>query len=246
MEWAHYWKEYRHAEAEGLHRLALEIATELSDSVPALSDRDRTWVLEVLATESPEKDFVAEVLLCARTIPDSLVDPLLESALNSPQPRTARALVEVCVRRAGSRGVLERLLERMQKGSSAQRAGAIDALDWARPQLEHAGGADDGDLWATAQKRMLDEFLVAEDEAVQSSILRALDTEAAAADPQIRESLDRVVEAARKHPSAYIRRRVEILLGRARLVKVPGPESRPSGPAQPRADLVGDDHNDPQ
>jgi len=159
----------------------------------ALKDVQRRW-------------FAAEIM-GGLALPPRLFEPLLAAAILERNPSANRYLVEPCVKAAGARRVLERLLSYLETGSVVEKAGAASALYWVRIQPgEHT------ELVQRIRRQMLREFIVSGDLEVQRRILPMLMLPDILQTPDAEDARE-VIRIARNHADGYIRHRVEVQLG---------------------------------
>lgn len=107
-------------------------------AVQELSTEDVVWLAS--AIEDPGRRwFAAFALGRSEAVPETLWEPLLDAAIDEPDPSFNRAFVEPCVASAGYRWVLEKLLDVIGKGTNVRKRGAFNAWYWAAPGLTFRG-----------------------------------------------------------------------------------------------------------
>ena len=178
---------------------------------------DAAWRWFAAALADPEREWFAVHVLARCTVPRRLFEPLLRAGVLEPNPDLNRRFVEPCVRSQGVRRTLERLLEYLETGADAEKAGAVNALYWVRASDWRSGETDEepAELRAALRHRLLREFVANDDVSVRRCILPALSLDPTKYPPDLRPLVPQAVAIARSHPDEYIRHRIEIQLGAA-------------------------------
>ena len=169
---------------------------------------DWKWLAESL-TDCYRKWFVASVFKF-QPVPKRLFGTMLRDGVLERDPSFNRVFIEPCVRSLGGRRVLEGLLQYLEDGTNAEKAGAVSALYWdqGNPRRE-----DLTDLRKRLKCKMLQEFVGNPDLSVRRRIIPMLRLEPKAYTEELRSLIPKAIEIARSHPDEYIRHRVEVQLG---------------------------------
>lgn len=193
----------------------------LGQMAARLPDRgaELAWFLDGLSDE--RRWFVAALCKRARRVSSALWAPMIRTAVDTRNPSTNRAFVEPCAIARGGGGVVEELLVYLQTGNDEERTGAANALYWAMPFARP--DADLATLKARVRRVLLEAFLSTTFLPLKRSALALLDMTSAPADAEQAARLQAVLEQARAHEDAFLRNRVEMKDGRARLI-APLPE----------------------
>ncbi len=107
-------------------------------AVRELSTGDVVWLVSAIG-DPGRKWFAAFALGRSGAVPEPLWEPLLDAAVDEPDPSFNRAFVEPCLASAGARWVMERLLGIIEHGSNVRKRGAFNAWYWAAPGLSFIG-----------------------------------------------------------------------------------------------------------
>lgn len=189
--------------------------------VSGLSDKTLKWFVADIFEKSP--------------VPKRLVHELVRAAINEPNPSLNRRFIAPCIASFGHRKVNELLLDIVERGSNIKIAGAVAALYWANMQLQFIGDVPEytlehateesraaylelNDVWERKRQLFFDTFINNEDIDVRRQILPSLKLQ-----NQDDDAVQKVMQIAHQHPDEYIRRRVEVKLGKEHLVR-PIPE----------------------
>lgn len=163
------------------------------------------------------------LLFSTRLAEPGWFEALLRAAIHDPNPSGNRTFVEPMLAAYGRRRVQGALIERLQQGSSAQRAGAARAWYWAdalsgpngdytaqplRP--DYAPCPDLGMSWRQTALRV---FVTDGDLDVRRNVLPGLPLAAAAYPDELHPLVHEAIRIARTSPDEYLRHRVEHQVG---------------------------------
>ncbi len=162
----------------------------------SLHDEERKW-------------FTAAVFK-AQPVPKELADRMLRAGVLEKNPSFNRSFVEPCVKSFGATRVLCALLEYLQSGTDAEKAGAASALYWVPRQ---PGIDPDAELRQKIRCQMLREFVNNDDLEVRRRIIPMLVLDESKYPEDVRPFAAKAIVIARAHPDQYIRHRVEVQLG---------------------------------
>ncbi len=124
--------------AQAWEKESPDLIRDTAIALQELSTSDVVWLAS--AIEDPgRKWFAAFALGRTRAVPEALWEPLLDAAVDEPDPSFNRAFVEPCLDSAGARWVMERLLGIIEHGSNVRKRGAFNAWYWAAPGLSFIG-----------------------------------------------------------------------------------------------------------
>ncbi|MEV0457982.1 hypothetical protein [Catellatospora methionotrophica] len=158
-------------------------------------------------------------MLAARPAEPEWFEALLRAAIHDPSPSANRMFVEPMLAAYGRRRVQRSLIERVEHGTSRQRAGAADAWYWARvltapddhytalPARPDYGPCPDLAIgWRHAALRA---FVADADLGARRSILPSLPLAVAAYPAELHPMVDEAIRIARTSPDEYLRHRVD-------------------------------------
>ena len=236
MTWDEYCERYLTERKTNLEYLWKEI----SPCVYHLSNENIQWLIQALEDEQ-RKWFVAFVVKKAggglpKRLKRVLFFPLIRAAVYERNPTLNRYFVEPCVAVFGYRQVIEALLDLVEHGSNFEKAGAVNALYWARfrfsfiknaPKytLEYATPGSKSAYEALADLRLrkqclfLREFVSNPNLDVCRRIIPDLVLNPSCYADELKPLVLNAIEIARTHSDDYIRHRVEVQLGTERLLK---------------------------
>ncbi|MCX5231188.1 hypothetical protein [Streptomyces sp. NBC_00233] len=179
---------------------------------------------------------VRKPLLGRASLPEEWFVPLMAAAVYDPDPGFCRWFVEPAVYAFGRRRVMAALVDYLQVGTDAERAGAVRAWYSAHVPLRAdrspaygPGGVRDPALdeaqdikaaWLEASLRV---FAEATDLRMRHRVLLSLPTSRAAYPPHLHELLESTLASARVHPDPHIHR-----WATAADTRKPEPDSYPS------------------
>ncbi|MFI9726261.1 hypothetical protein [Streptomyces sp. NPDC052092] len=162
---------------------------------------------------------VRKPLLGRASLPDECFIPLMAAAVHDPDPSFCRWFVEPAVYAFGRRRVMAALVDYVQAGTDAERAGAVRAWYSAHAPLRAdrspaygPGGVRDPapdesqDIKAAWLEASLRVFASATDLRMRHRVLLDLPTSRAAYPPHLHEPLESTLASARVHPDPHIRR----------------------------------------
>jgi hypothetical protein len=244
MTWDEYCERYLTERKTNLEYLWKEI----SPCVYHLSNEDIQWLIQALEDEQRQW-FVAFIVKKAsgglpKRLKRVLFSPLIRAAVYERNPSLNRYFVEPCVAVFGYRQVNEALLDLVEQGSNFEKAGAVNALYWARfrfsfiksaPEytLEYATPESKAAYEALADIRLrkqclfLREFVSNPNLDVRRSIISNLVLNPSCYADELKPLVLNAIEIARVHSDDYIRHRVEVQLGTKCLLK-PLPHREPN------------------
>jgi hypothetical protein len=185
-------------------------------------------------------------------VPEGLFQPMMRAAVYEVNPSANRYFVEPCIRTYGHRRVNEALLAFVEEGSDIEKAGAVNALYWARLGLTFRGRPPAytreyatpesvaahhalADVWARRDRLFLAEFVANPDLDVRRSIIPHLELEPSHYPNDLQPLVAQAIEIAQHHEDDYIRHRVQVQLGQERLLR-PLPHREREGNRQPPFD----------
>jgi hypothetical protein len=166
----------------------------------------------------------------------ALFRPMLDAAINEIDPSSNRWFVEPCITAFGCRRVNEYLLDVVANGTDYQKAGAVNALQWASAPLELPGNARSfefenatpesraehealRDVWQRRRELLLETFVSNQNVDLRRSIICKLDLNPAHYREHLRPAVTQAIEIARGSDDDYIRHRVEVQLGNEMLLR---------------------------
>jgi len=158
----------------------------------------------------------------AANLPEQSFAALLKTAVHDPDPSFNRQFIEPARDRFGLLRVRTALLEYLQLGTNAQRAGAARAWYWARfstkqfSEQQETGQPESGDSQTVLtewNETALREFVTNEDLDVRRCILPGLRLNRSAYPPDLHPLVTTAISIARSHPDDYIRHRIEHQVG---------------------------------
>ena len=209
---------------------------EISPHVYHPSHEDIQWLIQALEDEQ-RKWFVAFIVKkLAGELPKQLkrvlFSPLIRAAVYERNPSLNRRFVEPSVAVFGHRQVNEALLDLVEQGSSFEKAGAVNALYWARPRLSfikesQAAYEALADLRLRQRCLFLREFVSNPNLDVRRSIIPHLVLDPSCYADELQPLVLKAIEIATTHSDDYIRHRLEVQLGREHLLK-PLPHQEPN------------------
>lgn len=205
------------------------------DHLDSVSSKDIKW-LEQALTDEQRKWFVAFVLSVVPNFPQALFMPMMRAAVYERNPSANRDFVEPCINAFGYRKVNEALLTFIKSGSNFEKAGACNALYWARVPLEFRGTVLNFDIEnATPESRdayneindirlqiqylFLQEFITNTDLDVRRSIVASLNLDPDLYPDELKPLINQAIQIARSHSDEYIRHRIEVQIGEEKLLK---------------------------
>lgn len=215
-----------------------KLPAEARERFGAPDEADLGWFLAALG-DVERKWLVARLALDADTIPDSLLEPLLDAGIDEPDPSFNRQFIDPCMRVFGARRVNEHLLDVWETGDDLRKAGAIRALYWAQVSLTFKGDAPEyslehatpesreeflslTDIWLRKHDLNLKTFVFNEDLDVRRSVIPHLDLDPDNYAEADRPLVEQAIRIARESADEYIRHRVEVQLGNEdRLMPIP-------------------------
>ena len=145
-------------------------------------------------------------------VPKRAFKALLDAGIHERDPSFNRTFIEPLTRAYGWR-VVRALTEVLEKGSAEDKAGAANALYWARG-FAHEVDPDKGSATRDVQRHaLLRQFVECEDLHVRRAILGKLSLEAAHYPSDMHPLITRAIEIARTSGDDYLKHRIEIQLG---------------------------------
>jgi hypothetical protein len=203
-----------------------------ADLIERLSDmhsEDVRWIRDALEDQT-RKWFVASVFTyLPLLVHEDLFLPMIRAAIYEIDPSFNQYFVKPCIRTYGHRRVNEALLEFFEKGSDFEKAGAANALYWARLGFAFQGrvpaytreyatpesvAAYDAlaDIWVRRGCLFLETFVENQDLHVRRSIIPALRLDVSHYPDELGPLVATAIHIARNHEDEYIRHRVEVQL----------------------------------
>jgi hypothetical protein len=190
------------------------------------TDADVAWLVDALAGAASRYDVFEQ----STALAEVFFVPLLDAAIDEVDPSYNRYFVEPCVNTFGPRRVNEYLLGVVESGTDFRKAGAVNAMYWARAALAFLPGAPSFRIeHATPESRALYEslrdvrerqrclfletFVANPATDVRRSIIPSLDLDPDAYPEGHRSLVAKAIDIARRHDDEYIRNRVEVQLG---------------------------------
>jgi hypothetical protein len=197
------------------------------------SPDDVSWLTRALALPQ-HKWFVVGLLEAATSLADVLFGPIMDAGIAEVNPSLNRYFIEPCVRVFGERRVNEYLLDALENGPDSSKAGAVNAMYWARVPVTFPGGPADspgssvsgsstrcdgdlGALWERARRLYLRTFVSNPHVDVRRSLIAHLNLDESAYDPDDRPLVSQAIGIARAHWDPYIRNRLAVQLGESQL-----------------------------
>ena len=203
---------------------------ELSQRFTVVNADDVEWFKQALEHDA-KKRFVAFVFSRMKIpLPEELYEFMLRAAIYEINPSYNRWFVEPCIEAFGLRSVNNSLLEVVKNGDNFEKAGAVNALYWARLGLafrsippaytkEYAlpesvqAYEELADVWMYRDCLLLKEFVNNPDLEVRQNIISHLKLDDAAYFPEdIRPLVKEAIKIAENHEDEYIRHRVAVQL----------------------------------
>ena len=146
-----------------------------------------------------------------------MLKQMLLAAVLEKDPSYNRDFIQPCVQSFGPETVRIQLLEYLESGSDAEKAGAASALYWVR-----GDGDSTSEVWQRICCQMLREFVHNPNLEVRRRIIPMLDLKFRKYPRDLRPLTKQAIDIARSHSDEYIRHRVEIQLGgRGPLLPIP-------------------------
>lgn len=182
--------------------------------------------LTTLLDDARSRHAVKSLVVAARCVPEPLLRPMLLAAAQTLNLSFNRDFVQPCTVAFGRRRVVATLLDIAVHGSNPIKAGAVNALYWAWQTCESVSGADARDAGPAGQpdepiEDLREEFLtwavrefVANDDIEVRRSLASTLAPARSYEPGL---ADRAIAIGRAHDDHYIRQRVAVDCGEARL-----------------------------
>ncbi len=197
---------------------------------------DWQWLTEALACDE-RKWFVAEIFQ-GYPVPKRLQAPLLRAAVHERNPSMNKKFIAPCIDSFWFRPVVQWLLDIVDNGTNAEKAGAIAALYWTQmpeecPPDRLATALAPGyierwkcepydtmkDLWQRQRETYLKVFIANEDVSVRREVISFLKLDESLYPDPLKPLVKQAIEIARSHPDDYIRHRVEVQLGEEHLLR---------------------------
>lgn len=100
--------------------------------------------LKQLLKQDESKWFVAELLESLESFPEALLEPMLEAAVNEPDPSFNKIFVQPCRRVLGFEATEILLLRWFREGDCARKISIIKAFYWNRPTVFSWNDTQDG------------------------------------------------------------------------------------------------------
>lgn len=202
-------------------------------SYDAATDKDIDWFAKALE-DHKRKWFAASVVTLAiwklnKAFPEALFNPMIRAAIYEQNPSLNRFFVE-CLSKLGKRRINESLLDFVEFGTNAEKAGAANALYWAQVDLTYEGNVPDFtkenattesqalydqfvDIRQRKRELFLKEFVKNLDGNVRRSIISGLNLDEKLYSEELKPLISEAIQIARTHPDEYIRHRIEVQLG---------------------------------
>jgi hypothetical protein len=188
-------------------------ATTLPETI---SSEHISWLISAL-TDPDRKWFAAFAINRALSMPEELLMPMLQAAVNEHDPSFNRAFILPCLRFFGHHHVNEILLDVLQHEDNEAKLGAINAMYWARGIPALYGKIDsDGQfvpipdssiprdtpqyIWEKRRRIMLEEFLRNQDTEVRHRLMGLLNLDMEGYSGELQTMLREVVDLARTDP----------------------------------------------
>jgi hypothetical protein len=203
---------------------------ELTQRFTPLQTADIQWCKRALEDDIKNK-FVAHVFFHSDiALPEELYEPMLRAAVYEINPSYNQYFVEPCLEAFGLRRVNNSLLEVVRNGDNFEKAGAVNALYWARLGLEFQGippaftkeyalpesvraYEELADVWIERDCLFLKEFVNNPDISVRQSLIRHLKLDDPSYYPEdIRPLVNEAIRIAETHEDEFIRHRLETKL----------------------------------
>jgi hypothetical protein len=234
MSWGEFFDAYQSARRAGDRQATEQVVKDARRLLAQASAED--WNLLEAALHNQERKWLVAGVFSKAPVPKRLFKAMLRAAVYEVNPSFNRSFVEPCIAAFGHRAVNETLLDYVEKGSDFEKAGAVNALDWAGMSLRFGGDTREytldnatpesraaylelKDVWLRKRCLFLREFVSNENVDVRRSIIPSLALEEAAYPDALKPLVAQAVEIARNHDDDYIRHRVEVQLGKERLLK---------------------------
>ena len=195
-----------------------------------IQDDDILWFKTILKADAKKKFALFIFYELKVPLPKELYESMLRAAIYEINPSENKFFIIPCIKASGCRRVNETLLEYVEKGNNFEKAGAVNALYWAIPQVKYRGRPptyskeyatqasikeleEFRDVWMKRKRLLLEEFINNTDVSVRRSIIPHLELIDPFSYPEdIRPLVDEAIKIARNHEDEYIRQRVEIQL----------------------------------
>jgi len=231
-----YWKIYSIAFEEGISLKELKkrisefnenYAVSLKKKLQPINSEDTIWLQSALSDEK-KKRFALHIFYSLNfPLPKKLYKAMIRAAVYEIDPSENQFYVKPCVKAYGFYVVRQSLLEYVKNGNNFEKAGAVNALYWAIPEIVYKNGEYSRNYtlpkssspaekiiesWQIEKQQLLEEFVTNEDVFVRRSIIAQLNLKNRTYDSEeITSLVHKVIEIARNHPDEYIRNRLEIV-----------------------------------
>ena len=161
------------------------------------------WFSEMLS--HPQKKWFVLDLFSAAYLPKVLLKDMLMAGILEQNPSANRGFIEICIREAGLKFVLRRLLHHIKHGNNREKAGAIQARYWA---THNRLNEDVDDLKMEFKKLILHEFITNENLSIRMNVVPFLEPDAYPT--SLHEKFLEAATIARTHENEYIRHRISM------------------------------------
>ena len=217
MDWEeHYrlWSEAFQADHEGE---ADELLHAAGERAAQNSPEDWQWLRAAL--DDPQKKWFVANVFRFQPVPERMFVPMLRTAVYERNPSLNRDFIEPCMRSFGARQVNGELLQYLESGTDAEKAGAATAFYWALLYFSEFPATDTGHIRELRELRdrircqMLREFVNNENLDVRRRIIAELPLRESWYPEEVWPLVSRAIEIARSHPDKYLRRSAGIPLG---------------------------------
>jgi|ERR1700677_608895 len=194
------------------------------------ADEDIRWLVKALKDDR-RKWFVAHVMKSALPLSGVFFIPLLDAGIDETNPSFNKLFIWPCTGVFGRKRVNEYLLEVIESGTDFRKAGAVNALYWAQmpvsysaeflcfDSVEETREAEKAlaGLWERKRKLLLETFVANPNVDVRRSIIPSLRLDPTVYPAHLQPLVPQAIAIARSSSDEYIRHRVEVQLGTAKL-----------------------------
>jgi hypothetical protein len=212
---SHGLREWENAQRK-VYECQAPIIAQAASQAAQLEEEDIAWFDDTLRQGDREKKFFVSAVFYKTTLDRRLLRPMLEAAIDEVDPSVNRIYVEPCMNACGARVVNETLLDRVEIGNDLEIAGAVNAMYWA--QWDEAKSDDLADVQRRRRCLFLKTFVENENFDVRRSVLSFLTLDESVYPSEYKPLVTRAIEIARHHPDEYIRDRLRVQLGEAKIL----------------------------
>jgi hypothetical protein len=212
------------------------LENEVRRSYLKLTTNQCEWILKHIG-DPAKRRFLSLIFEGTESLDDQFLPVLITAGVNEVDPSNNRLFIYPAVRHFGRQRVMRVLLDVIQAGSDFEKAGAINALYWARPGLTWKFAENNQYTLETATPEsrleylsvldlqqeiavcLLDLFLTTKSVDVQRSIIPSLSLKTSSYPASRHALIEDAIAVARAHDDEYIRHRVEVQLGNESLLR---------------------------